>query len=285
MASFSSTELNATIKELWDANIEEARYAKGVLLNLIANRSQKGQKGDIIHVIVDTKTTAAGTTGSNGAFTPVTRTPTSVPITINVDAYYAEEYESAAEALSFWTPKSIFNEIAQKVLVEKYDGDIGRLFASLTGTAVGSQDRPVKFGVDAGLASILYMANSNIPLENIAFAVPPVAIFGGIAQDPRITEVCKAGIDKTPLISGRWNMDLSGVPVYMSTLLTKVGSTYQGALLHKSSLGIAFAINNEHESYSTAPANYLKKGNVTRSFYGKAVIRADHGLLINVADS
>lgn len=72
MADFDSTALNATIKELWDEKVEEARYAKMVIANHISNKSGIAEKkGDVIHVTIDQKYTV-GTVSAGAAFTPQT---------------------------------------------------------------------------------------------------------------------------------------------------------------------------------------------------------------------
>jgi len=104
MASFSETELNATIDEKWDMVVNDARYANATIMPRINNRTAFVTKsGDIVNITVQAKYTV-GDVGSNGAFVPQITTPASFALTINQHRQVAIEVEDRAKAL-FLSPK------------------------------------------------------------------------------------------------------------------------------------------------------------------------------------
>lgn len=288
MASFSATELNATIDEKWDQDIEDARYASGVFLNRIANKSAVVKSsGDILHVTIKQKYTV-GNVGSNGAFIPQVWTANSVPITVNQYKQVAIEVEDLAKAQSFWDPDSDFPSDAGAAFAEHYDTVIAGQYASFNAlTEVGNSDNPAAFGKQAMLTSMLRLADANIPKANLSYFLPPIGFLGGLLNEVQFTAADQAGQPKNVLTTG-YQFTLMGTPFYQSTTVATAGptqNTRKGLLLHKSAMGIAFQKNNEIRRADRTPALVASTVVFIKSLYGISVIRTDHGVVLNIAAS
>jgi hypothetical protein len=284
MASFSNTELNASVRELWDEEIEEARYASASLMPRISNKSGTAKKkGDIINVTVDQKWTV-GDVGSNGAFVPQTYTSTAVAITVNQHKQVAVEVEDRTEAQSFWSPISTFRTTAGKAFAASYDSAIGALHGDLTLSAVGTGADPVAMGKAQAQLALLRAADANLPETDLSFFLPPIAFYNGLLNEVQLTDASATGMAKSPLITGE-KFPILGVRAFMSTNLTTSGSAIKGMLVHKSAFAIAFQKNNEYKSAERTASLVLSEVAVITSLYGVRTIRGDHGVVINIQNS
>lgn len=284
MASFSTTELNATIDEKWDRSIEDARYANGVFLNRISNKSALvKESGDTINVTIKQKYTV-GDMGSNGVFVPQTWNANSVALTIDQNQQIAIEVEDIAKAQSFWDPDSSFPKDAGKAFAQSYDTVIAGQYADFTLTAVGDPNDPGEFDKALFQTAMLRLADANIPDTDLSFFLPPRAYYSGLLNETQLTAANEVGLPKNVLTTG-FKVQILGVPFYLSTTIATVGSARKGLLLHKSALAIAFQRNNTIKRADRTAALYDSYVTMIKSLYGIKMIRADHGVVINVAAS
>ena len=283
MASFSTTELNATIDEIWNKSIEEARYASGVLLNRIQNRSSDVSKsGDKINFTVKSVYTV-GDVGSNGLCAAQVITPTSVQLIVNQFKQITIETEDLAKAQSFWDPESDIAKDAGAAFAAYFDTAIAGQYSSFTNIAeVGASADPSAFDKTKMLSSMLKLADKNIPRSDLSFWLPPIAFYGGILTEVQLTSADQAGMPKNVLTTN-YRFPLLGVPAYESTTLATVGTARKGMLIHKSAMAIAFQKNNTIKRSDRTAALYATSVCLVLSLYGIKVIRDDHGVVINVA--
>lgn len=284
--SHSVTELTNTIPEIWDMKVEEARYYYGDVMSRVSNKSGLvKEKGDKINVTIDSKLTV-GTVGTSGAFTLTARTPDTVQISVDTWQYTGVDVDDRAKIQSFWTPESSFPTDAGKAFVAEMDAALLALHSSLTGGTVYDESAPKAFGNEAAREALLKMADTDKPMTDLFFVIPPSSIFRGILNERAFTDVGQAGLDgKSPLISGNYKMPIVGAPFIMSNLCATAGggsTTRKALLLHKSALAIAMQYNNNYRKYDAAGAGRLAYGIVAESLYGVKVVRADHGVVINV---
>lgn len=282
---FDNTALNATVRELWDEKIEDARYAKGVLINRVANKSGiANKKGDVIHVTIDQKYTV-GTVGSDGSFTPQNYTPTTSDVTLNVWEQISIRILDRAEAQSFWTPDSKFPSAAGAAFAARYDAQIAALHTSVaSGNSVGSVSSPTPFDKTLAQEAMLRLASTNIPLEELSWVIHPTAYFNGLMNEAQLTSAADAGVSKNVLTTG-YVFPLFGSPVYQCTNIAETGSpaVKKNLLIHKSAIAIAWQKNVQIERVRATANLVLADLVVAQSLYGQSVIRSDHFVVINSA--
>lgn len=282
---FDNTALNATVKELWDEKIEDARYAKGVIMNRVANKSGIAtKKGDIIHVTVNQRYTV-GTVGTDGSFSPQNYTPTTSDVTLNQWEQIAIRVLDRAQAQSFWTPDSKFPSDTGAAFAARYDAQIAALHTSVAaGNSAGSTTSPAAFDKTLAQEAMLRLANQNIPLEELSWVLHPVAYYNGLMNEAQLTSAADMGVAKNVLTTG-YVFPLFGSPVYLSTNIVETGvpAVKKNLLVHKSAIAIAWQKNVDIEHVRTTSAGVLADLFVAQSLYGQNVIRSDHFVVVNSA--
>ncbi len=284
MASFSTTELNATIDEKWDMDVNDARYANATIMPRINNRTAFVTKsGDIINITVQANYTV-GDVGSNGAFVPQITTPSSFALTINQHRQVSIEVEDRAKAVSFWDPASEFPRDAGKALAADVDNKIGALQSGLTSNIVGSSSKPPAFDTVAARAAMLKLADTNIPLSTLSFILPPIAFYNGIFTETQLTSADHAGLPKN-VLTNNFRFPLLGVPAFETTNLTTSGTAIKGMLIHRDVFAVAFSDKNIISRADRTSALVFSFVVAIRSLYGLITVRQDHGVLINIRNT
>lgn len=284
MGSYSNTTLANTIDKVWDTKLEDARYATSVIMPRVLNKSDKVRKsGDTVVINVKQKLTV-GTVGAGGAFTPQTTTPQLVNIVVDTWKYCSSEVDGQADAQSFWDPNSDFPTDAADALSEVYDTSLGALHSNLTSNVVGGEATPEDFDDQAARASVLKLRDRNIPIDALSFILPPRAFYLGLFNNSNLTNANTMGVPKNVLTTN-FRFQLLNVPCYESTLLTTVGSSIKGLLLHRSCLGIAMQKDHDYKRAEGTAAGKFSYIVAMQSLYGVKTIREDHGVVINIKSS
>lgn len=282
---FDNTALNATVKELWDEKIEDARYATGIIMNRVSNKSGIAtKKGDVIHVTIDQRYTV-GTVGADGSFTPQNYTPTTSDVSLNQWEQISIRILDKAQAQSFWTPDSKFPANAGQAFGARYDAQIAALHSSVgAGNSVGNTTVPAAFDKTLAQEAMLRLASTNIPLEDLSWVLHPSAYYGGLLNEVQLTAADQAGVSKNVLTTG-YKFNLLGSPMYLSTSIVETGTpaVKKNLLIHKSAIAIAWQKNTDIERVRTTSAGVLADLVVAQSLYGQNVIRSDHFIVINSA--
>lgn len=282
---FDNTALNATVRELWDEKIEDARYSKGVIMNRVANKSGVAtKKGDVIHVTVDQKY-VVGVVGADGSFAPQNYQPTTSDVSLNQWEQIAIRILDKAQAQSFWTPDSKFPSNAGAAFAARYDAQIAALHSSVAaGNTVGSVTQPANFDKTLAQEAMLRLANQNVPLEELSWCLHPVAYYNGLLNELQLTAADESGQSKNVLTTG-YIFNLLGSPVYLSTNIVETGApaVKKNLLIHKSAIAIAWQKNTDIEHVRTTANLVLADLFVAQSLYGQNVIRSDHFVVINSA--
>ena len=287
MSDFSLTQLNSAIQELWDTKVEDARYAEGVIINAVSNKSETAKKkGDVIHVTIDQKY-SVGAVGSDGTFVPQNYTLSTSDITLNQWEQVSIQVLDQAASQSFWTPQSTFPTQSGKAWAERYDTRLASLHSSVAaGNIVGSTENPSAFGKGHAQEALFKLANINVPLNSLTFVLHPICYYGGLANELQLTAANMAGTDKNRLETGD-TFPLLGVPLKLSTTIAEAGSgstaVKKNLLLHKSSMAIAWSKNNSFEKVRATANLTLADVLVTQGVYGFGVVRSDHFVVINSA--
>lgn len=282
---FDNTALNSVVKELWDEKIEDARYAEGVLMNRVSNKSGTAKKkGDVIHVTIDQKYTVSAV-AADGSFTPQNYTPTTSDVSLNQWEVIPIRILDKAQAQAFWTPESTFPTQAGKAFANRYDAQIAALHSSVAaGNTVGSAASPANFDKTLAQEAMLRLVNQNIPLEDLSWCLHPTAYWNGLLNEVQLTSASDSGQPKNVLTTA-YKFQLLGAPTYFSTNIVQTGSpaVFKNLLLHKSAIAIAWQKNTEIERTRTTANLVLADLLVAQSLYGQNVIRSDHFVVVNSA--
>lgn len=275
MAAFSSTELDATIQEVWDQDVEEARYESGVVLNRVANKSAKAKYNDILRITYKAKYTTSAVTVATGAFTTQTITPTGTTVTLNQWKTVPIEVPYIMQDQSFWNPESDFPKDAGAAMGEDNDNYLLDLDSNFTSNDVNSAAAPTAFDDVAMLAAVLKLRDRAIPLNDLSFILPPIAFYKGIFTKPEFRDADKTGLPKSVLSTG-YRMKFLEIPSYETTLVNTDNLARVGLLIHKTAMAIAFQRNNEIKRAEGIAAGKLSSIAVLHSLYGASAWRTDH---------
>lgn len=281
MAVYTNTELNATVQEKWWQQVDDARYAKAVVLPKVMNVSKDAKFGDIVHLTYESKLSTGNVTQATGAFTAGTTTPTSTAVTINQWQYVAVEITDLSMEQSFYDPLSNFAEKAGAALGEAYDTALLGTYASFTTHTYGTSAAPVVFDDTAMLISMFKLVNADIPKEDLVFILSPEATYRGILTKPEFRDADKTGLPASVLTTN-YRYKLLGIPAYESTLVPTADISRPNLLLHPSALAIALQKKGVIKSYDATPTGALKQGKVAQSLYGYNTFRTDHACVIYV---
>jgi hypothetical protein len=288
MAVFSTTELNATIDEIWDHDVDEARYQAGTIMQRVLNKSTLiAAHGDIVNLSVEpSKYSVGDVTAGTGAFVPQSMTISSVAITVNQWKQVSIEVVSKAEAQSFWKPESVFPKRAGSAMAEEYDNQLFDLDADLVTNVVNDATSPTTFDDSALLRSMLLLRDLNVPLDSLSFFLPPIAFYKGIATKPEFRDTDKTGLPKSLLLTN-YRFKLLDVPAYESTLINTAGGGLSrvGLLLHKHTFAIAMQKNNEIRRAEATAAAKLSYITILNSLFGVKTFRENHGVRIHIQAS
>ena len=282
----NSTLTDITIDRVWDRSLLESRYAKSGLMPKVLNKSDKVRKsGEIVSIDIEGALSTGTVTAATGAFTPAAPVPTQVNITVDTWQYVAIEITDQAKIQSFWDPTSTFPKNAGKALAVAYDTALAALYSSITPNVVGSPDNPAAFGDGDARSALLQLADLNVPLEDLNFFLPPVGFYSGILSQVELTAAYSTGEGKSTLITGQMK-PLLGVPITILTTLATVaaqaGNCRKGLLLHKEAMAIAMQAEHDYALVDRKPAGFLSHAGVTQSLYGVKVVRANHGVVLNI---
>lgn len=281
---FDSTAVNSTVKELWDDQIEEARYATGVIFPRVANRSSVAvKKGDVVHVTIDQPFTV-GTVGSDGTFTPQNYALATVDVTLANWEQVAIRVLDRAQAQAFWTPESTFPKQVGKAWGSKYDSVLAGLHGSVAAANnIGSIVTPSEFDLTLAREAMLKLADANVPLEDLSWALAPSAVWNGIMAEAQIVDADKSGNGTGMNTAGFTKRQLLGAPMYVTSNIVRTGSpaVRKNLLLHRQGMAIAWQKDGEIDRARGTAAGVLGDILVSQSLYGYNVIRSDHFVVIN----
>lgn len=296
------------IPELWSDEVIGSYKSNLVLANLVTRINHKGKKGDTIHIPAPNR----GSASAKGASDAVTIQNTSnsvVNISLDKHYEYSRLVEDIAEVQALSSMRKFYTDDAGYALAKQVDSDLfataetlqggtaGGSGAALWETAVIGSDGSTAFNgatsnaadiTDAGIrAMILTLDNADIPMDERALVIPPVASNDLLAIN-RFTEQQYIG-DGEAIKTGKIGM-IYGVDVYVSTnapSITAAGGSPTacrvGLLAHKSALALAEQMSIR--SQTQYKQEYLGDLYTSDCIYGVGELRNDGGVAFVVPSS
>jgi len=294
------------IPELWSDEVIGAYKTNLVVANLVTKLSHKGKKGDTIHIPVP----ARGSASAKSVNTQVTlsaATNSVVDVSINKHYEYSKLIEDIAEVQALASMRKFYTEDAGFALAKQVDTDLINLAEGFqsgsttdksydtafigTGTTAftGTNEADI---TDAGLrALILNLDNANVPMDNRALIIPPVAANDMLGIN-RFTEQQYIGSGDA-IKTGKIGM-IYGIDVYITTNCPTVkssggtgnsaaGTERVGVLMHKDALVLAEQVGVR--SQTQYKQEYLGDLFTSDTIYGVKELRNDAGLAFVVPPS
>jgi len=290
------------IPELWSDEVIASYKSNLVVANVITTINHKGKKGDTIHIPTPTR----GSASAKSANTAVTTQDDVHGITnLSIDKHY--EYsvliEDITEVQALQSLRRFYTEDAGYALAKQVDTDLFALAEGLQGGTVGGSgasayenaviggdgttaftgDSPNATDIlDVGLRKmILTLDNDDVPMDNRALIVPPIAANDMLAVS-RFTE--QAYIGSGDAIKTGKIGQIYGVDVYVSSNCpTTAGSDRVGMLIHKDALALAEQMSVR--SQTQYQQQYLGDLFTSDTIYGVGELRNDAGVAFVVPEA
>jgi len=290
------------IPELWSDEVIASYKSNLVVANVITTINHKGKKGDTIHIPTPTR----GSASAKSANTAVTTQDDVHSITnLSIDKHY--EYsvliEDITEVQALQSLRRFYTEDAGYALAKQVDTDLFALAEGLQGGTVGGSgasayenaviggDGTTAFTgaspnatdiTDAGIRKmILTLDNDDVPMDNRALIVPPIAANDMLAVS-RFTE--QAYIGSGDAIKTGKIGQIYGVDVYVSSNCpTTAGSDRVGMLIHKDALALAEQMSVR--SQTQYKQEYLGDLFTSDTIYGVGELRDDAGVAFVVPEA
>lgn len=290
MSVSNDTQFAVVESQVWDPQVLQARYAKATIMPAVLNKSSLvSDSGQLVRIPIKPRF-GGGNVGSDGTFTPEQQTLTDIQVNVNTWKQVSIEITDKASKQAVQTLETEMPSQFGSRLAEFYDTDLANLYASLTGTPVGSKATPVQFDETAALTAVLGLRRANIPLEDLTWVLPPEAWYLGWLTKERLTNANTTGFQKSALQTN-YRQPILNIPGYESTLLAgsannadaTISNGIAAMLLHKESMAIAMQINNQYEKARGVAAGKLTTIIVASNLYGTVVGRTDHGSVIFVS--
>lgn len=292
---------NNFIPELWSDEVIGSYKSNLVLANLVTKMSHKGKKGDTIHIPAPSRGSASEK-AANAQVTLSAATNDVVNISINKHYEYSKLIEDIAEVQALASMRKFYTDDAGYALATQVDDDLFALFEGLQGGTVGGTgaaawEKAVIGGdgtteytgnstnasdiTDAGIRKmILALDNADVPMDNRALILPPVASNDLLAIN-RFTEqqfIGSGDAIKTGKIG-----QIYGVDVFVSSNCPAVGTDRVGSLFHRDA--IVFAEQVGVRTQTQYKQEYLGDLFTADTIYGTGELRNDAGIAFVVPNA
>ena len=134
--------------------------------------------------------------------------------------------------------------------------------------------------------ALLFLADLNIPKEDLSFFLPPIAFLQGLYLKDRWTAANMTGLPKSVLTTG-FQLPILAVPAYESTVLSTAGGNdiYNGILAHKEWQALVRQIKLEMKQESSLSAKRAADTYFWQTYYGYGQIRSNHASRIIIKRS
>lgn len=253
----TATSAATFIPDIWSDEIVAAYKKSLVMANLVRKLSQKGKKGDVLHIPAPTRG-AANAKAANTLVSIQKDTEAEVQISLNKHYEYSRLIEDIVSVQALSSLRKFYTDDAGYALARQVDLDLiqlGRQFNNGAGTAayaaayIGgdgatlyTSGTPNQTAItDAGFRRMIQRLDDNdLPMDRRHFVVPPSTrnTLMGIARYTEQGFVGEAGSGNT-IRNGKIG-DLYGIDVYVTPQCdTATGSARIGLLFQEDAMVLA----------------------------------------------
>lgn len=298
---FDSTELVATIPEIWTPMVNEAFFDKTVLADFITDLSSYASEGgDIFHVPDLFTNVFTASTQTTQATEVTTQAPATVDVYLTIDTHKYVAFLIGDMDLQLVATKYDINEKYSKeaagVLATALEASIAGLWTLISTNAIGDTATVVS---DAEIRQAINALDSaNYDLNECAFFFHPYVYWNQLfAITKYYTSATLGNANQAgPVMTGNFGSStaksnlkgmLYGIPLYTSTNIVSGLATYRNLLLHKSAFGFATRtmggnrVRVQSENWLANIANLT----VVDIIYGVKILREPGAVLINASNA
>lgn len=319
MAVFSDAQTRPIFDQKWDLAVLQARYADAVIMPRVLNKSAMVEEsGEVVNISIKPRMNG-GDVAADGGFTSETFQFANVQINVNTWKYVSNEFTDKQKKQAIVTLQTELSKQYASRLQEFVEIDLANLFLSFSGgnpalsvgVGIGNPGVGTTFTEPTALAAVKLARQKQLPLDEMSWLLSVESFYGDGAwlSKERLTNANSTGHNKALMETGvgygkNFKQMILGIPAYECTLLNGASTinidngailnpasginqpgTTACALVHKESAGCAVQINNDTEVWRSTPAGRFATGLGGTTLYGTKVVRANHGMLIYVANS
>lgn len=298
---FDSTELAASIPEIWTPLVNEAFFDKTVLADFITDLSSYATGGgDIFHVPDLFTNTFTASTQTTQATEVTTQAPAQVDVYLTIDTHKYVAFLIGDMDLQLVAQKydinSKYTKEAAGVLATALEGSIAALWSGISTNTIGDTATIV---TDAEIRQAINKLDSlNYDLNECAFFFHPCVYWNQIFSIAKFYTSATLGNANQagPVMTGNFNSSatksnykgmLYGIPIYTSTNIVSGLATYRNLLLHKSAFGMALRTMGANK-VRVQSQNWLANIallTVVDIIYGVKILREPGAVLINSSNA
>jgi len=284
----TTTTAATFIPELWSDETIAAYKSNLVVANLVTRLNHKGKKGDSVHIPKPVR----GSANAKANETQVVLnggTATEANISIDKHYEYSVMIEDITEVQSLSSLRKFYTDDAGFALAKQVDTDLFTAGQALNGGsfldgagAAWSSGTAADI-TDAGIrAMILQLDNADVPMDNRALVIPPVAASDllGISRFTEQQFIGSGDAIKTGKIG-----QIYGVDVFVSSNCPTTDSSANrvGMLVHKDALALVEQVGVR--SQTQYKQEYLGDLYTADTIYGVGELRDNAGVPFKVAAS
>ena len=273
------TVADSSIAELWPAEALRARSSRSVLAKpeVVLFKMVEGKKLDTIR-FTELAEMSTNAVGADGTVTNQATTQTQRTITLSEWREVTWRVANRVLEQSVLDYGMEFSKGAGARLGEYMDATIADDHASITTSVEGSTTNPGAMSDDLALASIVDLDDLSVPAEDRTFAFRPKAKSELLKLD-KFSLAYATGLQKGAQVSGLFG-ELYGIKVVTSPEIVSTGTpaVLKNLLLHKQCIGLAMQKNIGIHRKDPPDLSTMW---IAEVLYGEAVLRDNHGVVIN----
>lgn len=292
--TYTASDLQYVIGEVWGPMVNDAYFAKHVFANFFLDLSEllNAQGGDILHIAdIYTNPLTSAAKSAAGEVTLVSPATAEVQLAVNTHrhvAFVVEDLEMTNLTKSFSITQKLFAQ-AGKVVADDLEDALAALWSGLsqsigdTGTVI--EDKEVRQAIEA-------LEDNDTPMEDVAWFYHPTVFWHQIMNIARYYDASQAGwsTGKSPIVSGNFgefdrSRGLKGVlygfPVFTSTNTVGALQTYRNLLAHKDAFAFAAKGGDRVRLQSDYKLENLGQLFVADSRYGVIENYDTHAVVLN----
>lgn len=295
--AFDSTELAASIPEVWTGIVMEELFAKTVLANWCRDLSSfAAEEGDIFHVPdVFTNSFSVQTQSTQGAEI-TTDAPAQVDVTLTVNTHEYVAFLLGDKDMRQLSRRFDFNEVyakkAASTLKDSLEDSLAALWSGLSTNSIGDTgtvvtDLEIRQAIEA-------LDTANFDLSEVAMFLHPDPYWTQVVAIQKYYDSSQSGAASSLTIDGNFGpMDASrglrgsiyGIPVFVTSNIVSGLQTYRNLVLHKEALGFAIQTPGASDGRCRVQADYLLQNlgmlSVVDIIYGVAELRDAAAVVLN----